>query len=183
MPGDALAVRSDAASRRRPGPHRREPALQHRDRAADRLAHHRAVAALVRPHGADVPARGRRAHRRRARQQDLWPAVGAVRRGARRRRSCSTCNPSAFVPPPKVTSSVVEFIPRAEPAALRPPPRWSASPRRPSASAARCCARACKSLGTDPLPLLDAAGIEPTARAEDIPVEGFVALARGVRSG
>ena len=29
-----------------------------------------------------------------------------------------------------------------------------------------------------PLPLLEAAGIEPTARAEEIPVEGFVALAR-----
>jgi 16S rRNA (adenine1518-N6/adenine1519-N6)-dimethyltransferase len=35
-----------------------------------------------------------------------------------------------------------------------------------------------RSLGTDPLPLLAAAGIEPTARAEEIPVEGFVALAR-----
>ena len=33
-------------------------------------------------------------------------------------------------------------------------------------------------LGTDPSTLLDAARIEPTARAEDIPVEGFVALAR-----
>ena len=37
-----------------------------------------------------------------------------------------------------------------------------------------------KSLGPDPLPLLAAAGIEPTARAEEIPVEGFVALARAL---
>jgi 16S rRNA (adenine1518-N6/adenine1519-N6)-dimethyltransferase len=35
-----------------------------------------------------------------------------------------------------------------------------------------------KSLGLDPLPLLAAVGIEPTARAEEIPVEGFVALTR-----
>ena len=35
-----------------------------------------------------------------------------------------------------------------------------------------------KSLGTDPLALLESAQIEPTARAEDIPVAGFVALAR-----
>ncbi len=35
-----------------------------------------------------------------------------------------------------------------------------------------------KSLGIDPLPLLAAAGIEPTARAEEIPVEGFIALTR-----
>ena len=33
-------------------------------------------------------------------------------------------------------------------------------------------------LGRDPLALLAAAGIEPTARAEAIPVEGFAALAR-----
>ena len=37
-----------------------------------------------------------------------------------------------------------------------------------------------KSLGVDPLRLLGAAGIEETARAEEIPVEGFVALARGL---
>jgi len=35
-------------------------------------------------------------------------------------------------------------------------------------------------LGCDPLPLLSAAGIEPTARAEEIPVEGFVALAHAL---
>jgi 16S rRNA (adenine1518-N6/adenine1519-N6)-dimethyltransferase len=39
-----------------------------------------------------------------------------------------------------------------------------------------------KSLGTDPLPLLDAAGLAPTARAEDIAIEGFVALARALKA-
>ncbi len=81
------------------------------------LAHARAVAALVRPAGADVPARGRRAHRRRARLRRAtagsrcWPA------GAARRASCSTSPPSAFVPPPKVTSSLVELVPRPAPLA------------------------------------------------------------------
>ncbi|MFL5101581.1 MAG: 16S rRNA (adenine(1518)-N(6)/adenine(1519)-N(6))-dimethyltransferase, partial [Xanthobacteraceae bacterium] len=37
-----------------------------------------------------------------------------------------------------------------------------------------------KSLGGDPLELLAAAGIAPTERAEDIPVEGFVGLARAL---
>ena len=58
---------------------RRQPALQHRHRAAGRLADRRAVAALVRPAGADVPARGGRAHRRPARRQGLRPAGGAGR--------------------------------------------------------------------------------------------------------
>jgi 16S rRNA (adenine1518-N6/adenine1519-N6)-dimethyltransferase len=35
-----------------------------------------------------------------------------------------------------------------------------------------------KSLAKPPEELLDAAGIEPTARAEEISIEGFVALAR-----
>ena len=37
-----------------------------------------------------------------------------------------------------------------------------------------------KTLASDSLPLLTAAGLSPTARAEDIPVEGFVALARAL---
>jgi 16S rRNA (adenine1518-N6/adenine1519-N6)-dimethyltransferase len=37
-----------------------------------------------------------------------------------------------------------------------------------------------KSLGLDPVPLLEKAGLDPTARAEDIAVEGFVALAKGL---
>jgi len=37
-----------------------------------------------------------------------------------------------------------------------------------------------RTLGPDPLPLLAAAGLLPTARAEDIPVDGFVALARAL---
>jgi 16S rRNA (adenine1518-N6/adenine1519-N6)-dimethyltransferase len=34
-----------------------------------------------------------------------------------------------------------------------------------------------RSLLADPTPLLDAAGLLATARAEEVPVEGFVALA------
>jgi 16S rRNA (adenine1518-N6/adenine1519-N6)-dimethyltransferase len=37
-----------------------------------------------------------------------------------------------------------------------------------------------KTLGTDPLALLERANIEPTSRAEEISPEGFVALARAL---
>ena len=37
-----------------------------------------------------------------------------------------------------------------------------------------------KGLGLDPLPLLATCGIAETARAEEIPVEGFVALANAL---
>jgi 16S rRNA (adenine1518-N6/adenine1519-N6)-dimethyltransferase len=86
-------------------------------------------------------------------------------------------HPSNFVPPPKVTSSVVELIPRAAPLPCRRPllERITAAA---FGQRRKMLRQSLKSLGVDPLALLDAAGIEPTARAEEIPVEGFVALAR-----
>jgi 16S rRNA (adenine1518-N6/adenine1519-N6)-dimethyltransferase len=84
---------------------------------------------------------------------------------------------SAFVPPPKVTSTLVSLLPRAAPLpcerhALERMTQAAFGQRR------KMLRQSLKSLGSDPLPLLEAAEIEPTARAEDIPVAGFVALAR-----
>jgi 16S rRNA (adenine1518-N6/adenine1519-N6)-dimethyltransferase len=85
--------------------------------------------------------------------------------------------PTAFVPPPKVTSSLVELIPRAEPLACA-----SRALQRVTEAAfgqrRKMLRQSLKSLGGDPIALLGAAAIAPTARAEDIPVEGFVVLAR-----
>jgi 16S rRNA (adenine1518-N6/adenine1519-N6)-dimethyltransferase len=91
-------------------------------------------------------------------------------------------HPSNFVPPPKVTSSVVEFIPRAKPlvcdrGVLERVSEAAFGQRR------KMLRQSLRTLTPDPLPLLAAAGIEPTARAEAIPVEGFVALARAFEAG
>jgi len=87
--------------------------------------------------------------------------------------------PSAFVPPPKVTSSLVQLVPRAAPLAcdrraLERVTEAAFGQRR------KMLRQSLKQLGVDPIPLLERAGLDPTARAEDIPVEGFVALARGL---
>jgi 16S rRNA (adenine1518-N6/adenine1519-N6)-dimethyltransferase len=87
---------------------------------------------------------------------------------------------AAFVPAPKVTSSVVELIPRMEPLAcdaeaLRRVTEAAFGQRR------KMLRQSLKSLGGDPLARLAAAGIAPTARAETIPVEGFVRLAETLR--
>jgi 16S rRNA (adenine1518-N6/adenine1519-N6)-dimethyltransferase len=84
---------------------------------------------------------------------------------------------SAFVPAPKVTSSVVRLVPRAEPApcetgALQRVTEAAFGQRR------KMLRQSLKSLGADPLALLEAADIAPTERAEQISVEGFVRLAR-----
>jgi 16S rRNA (adenine1518-N6/adenine1519-N6)-dimethyltransferase len=85
--------------------------------------------------------------------------------------------PSAFVPPPKVTSSVVRLVPHPAPLAC------DAEALQKVTAAAfgqrRKMLRQClKSTGVDPAALLAAAGIEPTQRAETVPVSGFVAMAR-----
>jgi 16S rRNA (adenine1518-N6/adenine1519-N6)-dimethyltransferase len=87
--------------------------------------------------------------------------------------------PSAFVPPPKVTSSVVRLTPRPEPLAcdaraLQRITEAAFGQRR------KMLRQSLKSLGVDPIVLLEAAGIDPTARAEEISVEGFVDLARAL---
>jgi len=88
-------------------------------------------------------------------------------------------NPSAFVPPPKVTSSLVRLLPRAEPlhcdrAILEAVTQAAFGQRR------KMLRQSLRSLGVDAPALLLAAGLSPTARAEAIPVAGFVALARAL---
>lgn len=87
--------------------------------------------------------------------------------------------PSAFVPPPKVTSSLVQLVPRAAPL---PCDRRTLERVTEAAFGQRrkMLRQSLKQLGVDPVPLLEKAGLDPTARAEDIAVEGFVALARGL---
>ena len=85
--------------------------------------------------------------------------------------------PSAFVPAPKVTSSVVRLIPRAEPL---PCERQMLERVTEAAFGQRrkMLRQSLKSLGADPARLTAAAGVEPTRRAETVPVDGFVAMAR-----
>ncbi|MBI3700712.1 MAG: 16S rRNA (adenine(1518)-N(6)/adenine(1519)-N(6))-dimethyltransferase RsmA [Afipia sp.] len=86
-------------------------------------------------------------------------------------------SPSAFVPPPKVTSSVVRLIPRDAP---EPCDRRSLEKVAAAAFGQRrkMLRQSLKSLGVDPAELAATAGVDPTRRAETVPVSGFVAMAR-----
>jgi 16S rRNA (adenine1518-N6/adenine1519-N6)-dimethyltransferase len=88
-------------------------------------------------------------------------------------------NPSAFVPPPKVTSSLVRLVPRPAPvpcdrALLETVTQAAFGQRR------KMLRQSLRALGADTAALIAAAGLDPTARAEDISVDGFVALARAL---
>jgi 16S rRNA (adenine1518-N6/adenine1519-N6)-dimethyltransferase len=85
----------------------------------------------------------------------------------------------AFTPPPAVMSTVVKLIPRAQPLA---PARFETMERVTAAAFGqrrKMLRSSLKPLG-DAEALIAAAGITPTARAEELPVEAFCALARAV---
>jgi 16S rRNA (adenine1518-N6/adenine1519-N6)-dimethyltransferase len=86
-------------------------------------------------------------------------------------------SPAAFVPQPKVTSSVVRLVPRAAP---EPCDRKALEQVAAAAFGQRrkMLRQSLKSLGADPARLAAAAEVEPTRRAETVPVSGFVAMAR-----
>jgi 16S rRNA (adenine1518-N6/adenine1519-N6)-dimethyltransferase len=89
--------------------------------------------------------------------------------------------PAAFVPAPKVTSSVVELVPRARPepcdaATLSAVAQAAFGQRRKMLRQSLKGFAAAR--GLDLAALIAAAGLEPTMRAEEVDVSGFVALAR-----
>jgi 16S rRNA (adenine1518-N6/adenine1519-N6)-dimethyltransferase len=89
--------------------------------------------------------------------------------------------PAAFTPPPKVTSSVVELIPRASPAPCRAA-TLSALTLAAFGQRRKMLRQSLKGFaaarGLDLAHWLGEAGLEPTARAEEASVSAFAALAR-----
>jgi 16S rRNA (adenine1518-N6/adenine1519-N6)-dimethyltransferase len=86
-------------------------------------------------------------------------------------------SPAAFVPQPKVTSSVVRLVPRTTP---EPCDRKTLEQVAAAAFGQRrkMLRQSLKSLGVDPARLAAVADVDPTRRAETVPVSGFVAMAR-----
>lgn len=84
--------------------------------------------------------------------------------------------PQAFTPPPKIWSSVIQLVPRPN----REPCGSLAMLERVTGAAfgqrRKMLRSSLKSLGRDPIPFLEGAGLVPTARAEEIDVAGFARL-------
>ena len=88
--------------------------------------------------------------------------------------------PTAFVPPPRVTSTVVNLVPRDAPLAPADMAALEAVTAAAFGRRRKMLRSALAGLVDDPEALLAQAGIEPTARAETLPPEAFCALARGL---
>lgn len=109
-------------------------------------------------------------------EDDAYGRLGVLAGWRSAARILFDVNPSAFVPAPKVTSSLVQIVPRENPLACD-----AKILGRVTAAAfgqrRKMLRQSLRSLGTDTASLLAEAEIEPTKRAEEIPVEGFVRLA------
>jgi 16S rRNA (adenine1518-N6/adenine1519-N6)-dimethyltransferase len=86
--------------------------------------------------------------------------------------------PRAFTPPPKVTSSVVRLVPRALPFARADKTVLERVTAAAFGQRRKMLRSSLKSLGVPMEPLLAAAGVAGTARAEELSVAEFCALAR-----
>ncbi len=86
--------------------------------------------------------------------------------------------PRAFVPPPKVTSTVVRLVPRARPLAEADFATFERVTAAAFGQRRKMLRASLRSLDVDAAALLNAAGVTPTARAEELEVEEFCALAR-----
>ena len=90
--------------------------------------------------------------------------------------------PEAFTPPPKVHSAVVHFDALAEPRFPAPAGLLSSTVAMAFNQRRKMLRSSLKSASPHIENVLRDAGLEPTARAEEISLEGFCALARGLAS-
>jgi 16S rRNA (adenine1518-N6/adenine1519-N6)-dimethyltransferase len=91
-------------------------------------------------------------------------------------------NRSAFTPPPSITSTVVELIPRDAPLAPADPRALELVVAAAFGQRRKMLRASLKSLTGEAQALLDAAGIEGTRRAEELSIEEFCALARAFKN-
>jgi 16S rRNA (adenine1518-N6/adenine1519-N6)-dimethyltransferase len=84
----------------------------------------------------------------------------------------------AFVPPPQVASSLVHLTPRPRPLAPADKPALERVLAAAFGQRRKMLRVSLKSLSADPIALLEAAAVPPTARAEEIDVAGFCRLAQ-----
>lgn len=83
-----------------------------------------------------------------------------------------------FVPPPKVTSAIIHLTPRATPLAEADPEKLRKLTAAAFGQRRKMLRASLKQISSDPQTLLAEAGIAETARAEELSIEQFCAVAR-----
>jgi 16S rRNA (adenine1518-N6/adenine1519-N6)-dimethyltransferase len=113
--------------------------------------------------------------------EDAYGRLGVLCGWRTEARIAFNVSPSAFTPPPKVTSAVVHLVPRpTDP--LLPAVALEHITRAAFGQRRKMIRQSLKSTGVPVEPLLAAAGLKGDERAEELPVEAFLKMARLLRS-
>ncbi|MFQ5438965.1 MAG: 16S rRNA (adenine(1518)-N(6)/adenine(1519)-N(6))-dimethyltransferase RsmA [Paracoccaceae bacterium] len=95
-------------------------------------------------------------------------------------RIVMTIPPAAFTPPPKVESAVVHLKRRAHPLANANPATLSRVVAAAFGQRRKMLRQSLKPLAPTIIDILNGVGIAPSDRAENVPIEGFCAIARAL---
>jgi 16S rRNA (adenine1518-N6/adenine1519-N6)-dimethyltransferase len=90
-------------------------------------------------------------------------------------------SPKAFFPPPKVTSSVVSFIPRERPLAEADKKQLESLCKAVFNQRRKMLRKSLQQLTSDPEAVLQEAGIAPEERPENLSIEAFCRLVRALK--
>lgn len=112
-------------------------------------------------------------------EDDAYGRLGVLAGWRSEARILFEVGPKAFVPPPKVTSAIVHLVPRPAPLPVDPD-RLEQVVAAAFGQRRKMLRSSLRSIAPNPEAALLAAGIEPTRRAEEIDVAGFVAITRAV---
>jgi 16S rRNA (adenine1518-N6/adenine1519-N6)-dimethyltransferase len=111
--------------------------------------------------------------------EDGYGRLAVLRAAVADARILFDIDPRAFTPPPKVTSSVVSLTPLPTPTAVDLD-RLARVTQAAFGQRRKMLRQSLRALGGDGGARAEAAGLPPTARAEEVPPEGFFRLAEGL---
>lgn len=109
-----------------------------------------------------------------------WGRLSVLAQWRAEARIAFEVSPKAFTPPPKIWSAVVHVTPLAEPRFPATPKTLEQVTMAGFGQRRKMLRQSLKQISADAIALCEAAGVEPTLRAENLDIEAFCGLARAL---
>ncbi|MFT4795705.1 MAG: 16S rRNA (adenine1518-N6/adenine1519-N6)-dimethyltransferase [Paracoccaceae bacterium] len=109
-----------------------------------------------------------------------WGRLSVLAQWRAQTRIAFELSPKAFTPPPKIWSAVVHVTPLAEPRFPAVPKTLEQLTQAAFGQRRKMLRQSLKQVSIDAIALCEAAGVEPTLRAENLDIEAFCALSQAL---
>jgi 16S rRNA (adenine1518-N6/adenine1519-N6)-dimethyltransferase len=109
-----------------------------------------------------------------------WGRLSVLAQWRAEARIAFEVSPKAFTPPPKIWSAIVHVTPLAEPRFPATPKTLEQVTQAGFGQRRKMLRQSLKQVSSDAIALCEAAGVEPTLRAENLDIAAFCALARAL---